>query len=591
MKINFISLIAVLGLFSLPALGMSLGEWRWLDRERTREQKRSEQIIKGIEQLPAFNHPKPLKMLAAQFVSSCMSWKIKNLPAELKGYAKIIHEYIPHSDSNLARAIYKLSDTKNKYLPVYQEKFLKSLDNLIHPAFFESFAGRACLWNAVENHNISLAQWLLEHGINVDKGEVLLHIASMPHDNDQLAKLFIEKQADMNATLHDEDPEYDGDSVFLLAATVGNNNILRLLLDKGVKIAETHNQRTGETALMRAVRKGKYDTIDFLLQNESDVNATDAKGNSALFFAKHVDIVQFLLKYGANVNATNAKGNTALFSEKHIDIVQLLLKYGADVNATNIDGYIALALPYGFDYDQIPVIQLLLENGADARTKSGAEVLRGIANQEERLDCSNRDKFENKKNKLLALATLLLQHGTNPNAPYCENSEIYDSNYTLLHHCASTPTSNAMFELLLINHANANCRTTQGKTPLMMAVAHPDRVQLLLKYHADIHAIDNSGKSVLDYALDAFSGAGRYYYPDIKNCKDVLNLILSCNPIITYKNHARLLYLHPMATPIARIMGLTAATQPPTAQQTQEPLSQVHTFLGYVVDAALHLGS
>ena len=105
----------------------------------------------------------------------------------------------------------------------------------------------------------------------------------------------------------------------------------------------------GTTPLIEAVQRENINIVEILLSADVDVNARDAKGNTALIEAARIASVE---------------------SSKMPKIVKSLLKAGADVNAKNLDGYRPLTYAWHIDrqtYNDVctlghPGIQRLLQD-------------------------------------------------------------------------------------------------------------------------------------------------------------------------------------------------------------------------------------
>lgn len=108
-----------------------------------------------------------------------------------------------------------------------------------------------------------------------------------------------------------------GMSLTLLAAAGGQDDILRLLIKKGVKV--NSRQKTGTTALMHAADKNFLTTVAILLEAGAFVNAQTLGGETALMKAckrGNADVVRLLLEYGADCNILSKHKNTALYYAK-----------------------------------------------------------------------------------------------------------------------------------------------------------------------------------------------------------------------------------------------------------------------------------
>lgn len=166
----------------------------------------------------------------------------------------------------------------------------------------------------------------------------------------------------------DDDP--DG----LLKATMkGKFNKVQYLINQGVDV----NQYNcfNETPLMFAVAKGFYYIAKLLLDNGASVNYRQPRNNSgALLVAityNKFNCVELLLDYDADTYVANHKGYTALMiaSENgYSDIVKLLLERKVYVDAVNEwTGRTALIIASkNGHYD---IVELLLESNADIDIK------------------------------------------------------------------------------------------------------------------------------------------------------------------------------------------------------------------------------
>ncbi|KAM6934506.1 M-phase phosphoprotein 8 isoform 2-T2 [Xenentodon cancila] len=126
-------------------------------------------------------------------------------------------------------------------------------------------------------------------------------------------KLALNSKEDYNL----EQEDVSGMSLCMLAAAGGQDDILRLLIKKGVRV--NARQNNGTTALMHAAEKNFLTTVAILLEAGSFVNAQTLGGETALMKAckrGNADIVRLLLEYGANCNIQSKHKNTALYFAK-----------------------------------------------------------------------------------------------------------------------------------------------------------------------------------------------------------------------------------------------------------------------------------
>ncbi|XP_076102365.1 uncharacterized protein LOC143071732 [Mytilus galloprovincialis] len=109
----------------------------------------------------------------------------------------------------------------------------------------------------------------------------------------------------------------------------------------------------GLTALLWAAAYGQLTTIEFLLENDGDLNAIGGNGENCLLLASaggYKDIVRMCLQKGQQVNYVDETGSTALIYaayRNHPGVVQVLLEHGADITIHNEDEMTAMDLAVG----------------------------------------------------------------------------------------------------------------------------------------------------------------------------------------------------------------------------------------------------
>jgi len=181
-----------------------------------------------------------------------------------------------------------------------------------------------------------------------------------------------------------------------------NHQALEELLDTRVSadcIAELN-------LLTQAVINGDSGSVRLLLISGADPNRVDRDGLTPLHTAIEyslVDVASILLKYGGDPNiATGPNQDSALsvaVTTHNIEFLELFLKHGGNVDALTPDGdtvFVKAMNPTA----PIDIVELMLTSGADAnrKTKYGKTPL-----------------LESLFAKRLDIATLLLDHGANPN--------------------------------------------------------------------------------------------------------------------------------------------------------------------------------
>jgi ankyrin repeat protein len=132
----------------------------------------------------------------------------------------------------------------------------------------------------------------------------------------------------------------DGASALHAAAIGGHAGIVRLLLDRGLRVNEPARV-DGMTPMAYAAVRGHLSVMRVLLERQADVNLADSGGNSPLLHAAmrgRTAAVRLLLEHGANVNTASKHGWTPLMTaawQGHADVVKDLLKHGANASLVN----------------------------------------------------------------------------------------------------------------------------------------------------------------------------------------------------------------------------------------------------------------
>ncbi|KAL9014436.1 MAG: hypothetical protein Q9173_000918 [Seirophora scorigena] len=306
---------------------------------------------------------------------------------------------------------------------------------------------------------------LIRKGLDVNcqdsYGASALQIAAK-HGHESSVRLLLNSAA----SIHTENQ--NGQTALYWAARNGHNTIVRLLLMNGANVLT--RDHGGWSALDWAVVGGKSDIVKDLL--EHGIDAESDGRNKALYLAAengHEDTVQMLLDNGPDVNASDWIGSTALdmaVPGGHEKTVRVLLQNGANLKSR--DAYENTALHWAVPYETIT--RLLIENGADVNAQNG---------------CGQTALCWVARDGSVAGAQLLIEHAADIN--------IQDRCGCTALHGAALKGREAMLQLLLNQGANPNLMDNDGWTPLHAAAwrKHDDIVQVLLE------KVDN-GKAILD---------------------------------------------------------------------------------------------
>ncbi|KAI9432788.1 hypothetical protein H4582DRAFT_2102105 [Lactarius indigo] len=207
------------------------------------------------------------------------------------------------------------------------------------------------------NGHFEVAQLLRERGADLNalnvKKVTPLHLVSQ-HGHLTAAKWLLDRGADVNfQDTYRQTPLY-------WAAACGNIEVARILLEHNAEV----NTRVvdGSTPLMAASLYGYTDVVQYLLDHNADADIRDDEGNTALHFAAQfgqLEVCRTLLERNVEVNPQDNEGSTPLhrasqgWTREQLDVVQLLLDHGADVQLRNCRGKTPSEVSSGPDRQEI----------------------------------------------------------------------------------------------------------------------------------------------------------------------------------------------------------------------------------------------
>lgn len=290
----------------------------------------------------------------------------------------------------------------------------------------------------------------------------------------------------------------------------------------------TNPQENGITTLMRAAAHGRPDIVMRLLRKGATVDAQDALGNTALFYAlgrRHAGPVRALLSHGAAANATNNDGVTPLMVAVSMRLplaIRALIEASAVVNAVHAGtGYSILQGASFYGDDQ--TILTLIEAGADvnysgplgrtalmaAATRSRVAVIEALIGAGARIHAKDNDEYTALHHALFFAdedtVRTLLRLGADANDPGTGGLSL-----SLLMIAARTGDPDIL-QLLIDAGAELDAKmSTGGHTALMYAAAYgsPANVETLIKAGADVMVATDAGRTALDLARRRRDDAG-----------------------------------------------------------------------------------
>ena len=225
------------------------------------------------------------------------------------------------------------------------------------------------------------------------------------------------------------------------------------------------------------IESGDFQTIKKLIESKSlDVNYNldidEYSKSTPLIQAikyKQTDIINYLLENNADVNLKEElTGFTPLMASLHdITITELLIEKGADIEAKDDDGINALV--YASTYNNEEMVKFLLEKGADANTVCEIE--------NEHTDIASTPLMNAAYRGNTNIINMLLENGADINYTT-------DFGMTALMMAASFNQFGAA-KVLLENNADTSITDEYGRTALDLAKLedYKDIVELLEKYN------------------------------------------------------------------------------------------------------------
>jgi len=152
----------------------------------------------------------------------------------------------------------------------------------------------------------------------------------------------------------------NGNTELMIAATLGDAELVRRLLARGAMVNAKNNY--GSTALMGAAAGGFTEIAGLLLARGALPDSKSSDGSTPLMFAAkngQIEVIQQLIDKGANVNAGTRDGFTPLMfavNNGSDDVVSLLLEKGARKDTQDRHGTTPLALASAKKADAMVVL-------------------------------------------------------------------------------------------------------------------------------------------------------------------------------------------------------------------------------------------
>jgi CubicO group peptidase (beta-lactamase class C family)/ankyrin repeat protein len=223
---------------------------------------------------------------------------------------EVLKKLLPSAAMTLAQEIFDA--VKKGYLAKVKE-FVEKDANQVHA---KNHQGDSLLNYACNLGHLEIINFLVDKGADIDLLSGRLDLTPLMvcarTGNLEVAKLLVERGADVQIINH------MGISAMHWALGNGQNQaeeIALLLIEVGSKVKT--KAFNGETPVMTAVRKGYAKAVKALLEKGADPLAVDQGSQQTLLHKASIlgygGIAGLLVDYGVDVNAKDAHGNTALF--------------------------------------------------------------------------------------------------------------------------------------------------------------------------------------------------------------------------------------------------------------------------------------
>eukprot|EP00833_Pecoramyces_ruminatium_P013964 jgi/Orpsp1_1/1187996/evm.model.d7180000061757.1 len=331
----------------------------------------------------------------------------------------------------------------------------------------------------------------------------------------------------------------NGNTPITLAYQRGYHRIFQFLI-KCLDINKSDSN--GNTVLYYSIMKEDIYTIKTLIDLGADINHKNKIGNSLLDIALikgNKEIILFLLQQNINIklNKPNEKGETLLITliktniytvEDKIKIINHMIEKGVNVN--KLDSIGNSALMYAIQKKSMPLIELLINNGANVHhiIKNSNQSLLMLAIElgefeitKYLIECNANVNFRNSNNDT-PWKMALKRHNKKIikylAKYYIKNLTGDDVSFLISN---STNEKLELLKILVENGLDIDLKTSNGDTLLAIAIMNRQNhiINYLVDSGANLYSINKEGKSILNicsmYLVNSSSLS--HIYNKIKN--------------------------------------------------------------------------
>ncbi|WP_206732271.1 ankyrin repeat domain-containing protein [Halarcobacter mediterraneus] len=368
-------------------------------------------------------------------------------------------------------------------------------------------------------------QTFIDSGVNINrrdaKGRTLLFELAAKRRIESI-KILIRNGIDINA-----EDNY-GKTVLSEAADKMDGMMIRFLLDNGASV--NHINSSGRTVLQDAALEENDKVFKILMAHNPDLSITDHYGKTVLFDAVeggNLDIIKEVVNNIEDINIVDNNGQTVLFHsvlKNQPAITKYLISCGMDVNILDKKRQNVLFNAIILGAKNIPIIELLLENGIKINIKDYAdktlldEILRILAiSKQTDIKIEGKYRFVNENRNYLRLTGFLIDNGLAINRTDSQGKtvlykEVERENYDTI-------------DFLISSGADINAEDNEGRTVLFDAVLKgPNNMKMidhLIEKGADMDHKDYTDRTIIDDLCEAILITRNNKKPTLRRFLDI----------------------------------------------------------------------
>ncbi|XP_076074793.1 ankyrin repeat and SOCS box protein 16-like isoform X1 [Mytilus galloprovincialis] len=353
------------------------------------------------------------------------------------------------------------------------------------------------LQDAITAKDVSTVKEILEDDFDVDfqyRGQTALQQA-VKEGQEEICKLLIDKGADIGAC----DAELN--SLLHIACKSGYEDITELLINNTADINALNDSNT--TPISVCAFRGDKSIADLLIRENCDLNLKNLKGETPLVVAtqqRHAEMVEFLIQSNCQIDLGDENNsNSMIYAAKlgFTEILQILIKHGAELNHKDRQG--CTPLYHAVKEHQIDIIKEIIKYHSTAvsdkriqldtpSTKGMTPLLVAITN-----NCPD-------------IANMLLDAGCDVNKrDRLQNSPIHVAVRQVSLVFGQEEEAMSVVKKIVQLGCDINVGEIEGKTPLILSAfaGNKELTELFLQKNADVTKCTTTGDTALHAACSS----------------------------------------------------------------------------------------